>query len=497
MRMSKFVVFGTFLLVGFSSGVYALNDTGARAMGLAQSYTALARGPEAAFWNPANLALGSGVKFSWDALSLGGTLAARNNSFSLKTYGDYFMKGSGRITEGDKDGVLGEIDEDGFRLNMDLTPHVAALLPLANQGVTFKLPWWGIHSAVTIGFDSGFEGAVPKDLFEFMIRGNKFNKSYHIGKWDGSFWAVNSLNWSGARAWMPPQFKPYLSEFTVGATLKFMLGGYGEVKESGGDLIAYFGDPQNPERLGTDISAYAVSQIGSGLGFGIDLGVAGVTMDRKTTISVGLLNLLDFMSWGGNFYPAMSIDMSGSKPKPIFTTIKNRQDSLFVEANDLLVTRLLDVKKIEEVLDNPVDADGEVVFYEKIGDHSLSRSLPAMLRVGAMHQLEQNIIPGKLIVVGNWDQAFSSGFGLGTTPRVSAGAEWRPLPWLPIRSGLSVGGGMSGWNAGGGFGPFNFPYVQLKVLNGALGTRNGFSIGSAKGLFFSVMVIEVKAFPFK
>ena len=70
MRISKFVVIGTFLLAGLSSGVYASNDTGTRAMGLGQSYTALARGSEAPFWNPANLALGGGVKFSWDALAL-------------------------------------------------------------------------------------------------------------------------------------------------------------------------------------------------------------------------------------------------------------------------------------------------------------------------------------------------------------------------------------------------------------------------------------------
>ena len=252
MRINKTAFWAIFILAGISSGAYAFNDTSTRAMGLGQSYTALAHGSEAPFWNPANLALGGGAGFSWDILSFGFTFIAENNSFSPQTYNDYFSTKSGPILAGDKDGLLGDIDEDGWRINMDFGLNASLLLPLANKGVTFKMPW-DIHSAVAIGVETGVEGAVPKDLFDLMFNGNDFNRKYDIADWDGSGWGIWSLNWSGAKAWMPPQFKPYLSEFTAGATLKLMMGGFGEVVESEGTLVSYFNDPVGG--TGTDIEA--------------------------------------------------------------------------------------------------------------------------------------------------------------------------------------------------------------------------------------------------
>ena len=93
----------------------ALGDAGARAMGLTQSYTALARGPEAVFWNPANLALKSSPAFSWDLLGLGGTLVAENNSFSVDTYNDNFTKKDHFIDTADKRDLLGDIEGGGLQ----------------------------------------------------------------------------------------------------------------------------------------------------------------------------------------------------------------------------------------------------------------------------------------------------------------------------------------------------------------------------------------------
>ncbi len=471
MKTSRFRVVVAFFLAGFSAGAYGLSDTGPRAMGLAQTYTALARGPEAVFWNPANLALGGGSKFSWDVLNLGFTLVAENNSFSVQTYNDNFTDGS-FIDEARKQELLGDIQDDGFKLNLDIDPHLALLLPLANSGVTFKLPWWDIHSAVVLGATTGVESEIPRDIFDLMLFGNEFNRAYDIAKWDGSGWGVGSLNLAGAKVWMPAQFKPYLNEFAVGATLKLMGGVYGEVKRSDGGFASYFQDPN--QAVGTDLNAYLISQFGGGIGFGLDLGAAGLTKDCKTTFSVGLLNLLDTMSWG----------------------IWARQDSAFATANDLLVTRLVDVKAIEEVLDNdrecigneqPPNCTGAVIFHKRLGEERFSRSLPAMLRVGGAYQLTPN-----LTVVGNWDQAFSNGFGVTTTPRVSAGVEYHLVPFFPTSFGLSVGGRGNGSALGFGFGPFTFPHVELEVMHMGLAARGGFFPGVSKGLSFSLMLFRLK-----
>ena len=462
MKIFKLTAIAALLIGGYSTGVHS-SDTQPRAMGLAQSYTALARGPEAVFWNPANLGLRDNPKFSWDLLNFGVALVAENNSFSVQTYNDNFTEEDHFINEADKRDLLGDIEADGFKINVDADLYAALLLPL-NGGVSFGLPW-DIRSAVVVGNTNGFEGKVPKDMFDLMLFGNDFNRPYDIAEWDGSGWGVVSLNWAGAKPWMPVQLKPYLDEFTVGATLKFTSGGYGEVKRSDGGFESSFPDAAHPTAdVGTDLDMYATTQFGGGIGFGLDLGVAGVTKDRKATFSVGLLNFLDTMSW----------------------SIEARQDSAFATAEDLLVTRLVDVKEIEEVLDNPVDEDGEVIFHEKQGENSFSRSVPAMLRVGGAYQLRP-----ELTLVGNWDQAFSEGMGIRTTPRISAGVEYHLVPWFPTRFGLSAGGRGPSSAVGFGFGPFSFSHVQLEFMDIGLASRGGFLPGVSKGLAFSIMFFKL------
>ena len=478
MKINRFFAIAALLISSLASQSHGvLNDTEPRAMGLAQSYTALARGPQAVFWNPANLALSGSRKVSWQLLGAGFSLVAENNSFSVSTYNDNFTASNKNespkgtpyyISEEDKQDLLDDIPSSGLKMNVEVDPILALGLPI-NGGVAFPMPG-GIHSAVTIGLTAGFEGEVPKDMLELFLFGNEFaadrqaagkEDGYDIGEWDGSGWAIGSLNWAGAKAWMPAQFEPYLSEFTIGGTLKFMGGAYGEIKESGGEgLVA---------RLdGAMVDAHAISHVAGGTGFGLDLGVAGVTKNRKTTFSVGLLNLLDTFSW----------------------SIEARQDSLFATASDLRVTRFIDPdnRNIEDILDNEdVDDDGDVDFHKKIGEESFSRSLPAVLRVGVAHELME-----RLTVVGNYDQAFSKGFGISTTPRLSSGVEYRLVPWFPMRFGLSLGGRWGSSSAiGFAIGPFELPHMQFSLLDLAVVTRGGFFPGISKGTAISLQLFRL------
>ena len=462
MKRDRIKLIGALLLGCLTSGAHGINDTSTRAMGLAQSYTALARGPESVFWNPANLGLNGGTGFSWDILNYGFTLIAENNSFSVKDYNDNFTDGS-FITDAEKIDLLNDIPGGGFKVNTDLGLYGAALLPI-NGGFTFGMPW-GIQTAIVPGLVGGFEGEVPKDIFDLMLFGNEFNRAYDIARWDGSGWGIASLNWAGAKPWMPPQAEKYLSEFSVGGTLKFRGGGYGEVRHSDGYLVSYFDDPN--QLTGTSVDVNVETQFGAGTGFGIDLGVAGVTKDKKTTFSVALLNLVDTMSWG----------------------IEAQQDSGFANVERLTTPDLLreENKDIANVLGNPTDEKGKTIFNETIGSESFSRSVPAMLRVGGAHQL----LP-KLTVVGNYDQAFTEGFGITTTPRVSAGVEYTLVPWFPTRFGISAGGRGPSSAIGFGFGPFSLPHVQLELMNLALVTRGGFLPGVSKGAAISIMFFQLK-----
>ena len=443
------------LVAGLSTGSHGINDTSPRAMGLGQAYTALARGPEAVFWNPANLGLRSSPRAKWELLNAGLTMVVENNSFSVQTYSDHFTDSEHKIEGSVKDDLLSDIPGEGLKFSLDVEPMLALGLPI-NGGVAFPMPW-DMKGAVTLGLAVGTEGEVPKDMFELMMFGNEFDRQYDIADWDGSGWAIGSVNWAMAKPWIPWALMSYLDEFAVGGTLKLIGGAYGEANRSGGSGLT-------AQIHRTDMEVYVVSQVGGGMGVGLDLGMAGVTKDKKTTFSVGLLNFLDTISW----------------------SIEARQDSGFAKASNLRVTRMLDVENVEDVLDNDdVDGDGDIDFHAKIGEESFSRSLPAMLRVGVAHQP----IP-RLTVVGNWDQAFTSGFGITTNPRLSAGVEYRLVDWFPTRAGITVGGRSSGSSLGFAIGPFTLSHAQLQLLDTALVTRGGVLPGAAKGTAFSVMLLR-------
>ncbi|NKB66301.1 MAG: hypothetical protein GKR89_04500 [Candidatus Latescibacteria bacterium] len=439
-----------------------LGDTRSRAMGLTQSYTALAVGPEAVFWNPANLALRSSPAFSWDLLGMGLAVVGENNSISVDTYNKNFTKRDRLIDDGDKKDLVGDIEGGGLRVNVDIEPVLSFFVPL-NGGVAFSVGEQ-YRAALALGLTAGAEGEMPKDMVELVLFGNEFDRPYDIAEWDGSGWAIGTVNGALARAWMPATLEPHLSEFTVGANIKMIMGAYGQIERSNGGFIS--------RAEGADLEAYAIANSAGieqpgigGLGFGLDLGVAGVTKGG-TTFSVGLLNLLDTISWSG----------------------ESRQDSLFATAEDLRVTRFLEgVPAIEEVLDNEdVDGDGDKDFHKKVGSNSFSRSMPALLRVGVARQWNP-----KVLAVANWDQAFTSGFGYSTTPRVSAGMEYRLVDWFPARLGLSVGGRGNSSSVGFGFGPFNFSNIQLELMDFAWVARGGFFPGLSKGAAISLTVFKL------
>ncbi|MBM3277016.1 MAG: hypothetical protein FJY95_02895 [Candidatus Handelsmanbacteria bacterium] len=455
MKTGKIAIIAVLLVAGISTRSEGLGDIQTRALSLSQAYTALARGPETVFWNPANLALRSGPRFQWELLNLGLSLIAENNGFSVKTYNDNFTDKNRLITDNDKKKILKDIPAEGLRINMDLDPRFALGIPV-NGGVAFPIAKWGLSSAITLGLNTGFEAEIPKDMIELMLRGNDFDTSYDIADWEGAGWGMLSFNFAAAKPWMPARFKPYLDEFTVGGTFKILSGAYGDTQHSGGTLLV--------EREGADLDFNMITRVAGGYGFGLDLGVAGVTTDRKLTFSAGLLNFLDYTSWG----------------------ISPKQDSLFATAIDMKVTSIFGGDSIQDALDNEdVDGDGDADFRKNLGDKAFSRSLPAMLRLGAAYQLQP-----KLVLLGNYDQAFSSGFGIEATPRIALGTEYRLVNWFPMRFGLTVGGRSSGSSLGFAFGPFNLGHTQVEVLDLALVIRGGMLPGGSKGTAISLMLFK-------
>ncbi len=449
LALALFVTGGEALATGYG-------DTQPRAMGIAGAYGAMARGVESIYWNPANLALSDSPKLSLP-LNMGLSFIMENNSISISDYNKY---NGDFISDEDKDDILGDIPGGGLRFNTD----VGLFMPVIG-GVAFPLPW-GLSSAIAINARIGMEGEVPRDMIDLLLNGNQFARDreavgksagYDIAKWDGQGWGLGILSWAVAKPIMPSSLQNYLSEFAVGATFKVMGGGFGEILRSDGGI--------ETRVSGTDIDAYAVTRFGGGLGFGIDLGATGVTKDGKTTVGLALMNLLDTMNW----------------------SISAQQDSVFVQASRLRALSFTGKAGLDEIFDNPVDGSGDPVFNETVDESSFALSLPAMLRLGATHKP----IP-KLTVSGQYDQAFSSGFGISSTPRLALGVEYRLVDWFPLSFGLS-GGGRAGQSSaiGFSFGPFAAGRWRLTLMETGLVNRGGLLPGSSQGAGWSINLLRV------
>lgn len=461
-------------------------DTQPRAMGMAGSYTAMARGVESIYWNPANLGLKDSPKVSLP-LNLGFSYILENNSWSVADYNDF----NGEFIDEDmKDDLLKDLDREGLQFNTDL----GLFLPVIG-GATFPLPW-GLSSAMAVNVRVGIEGQVPRDMIEFMMRGNAFERdrlaegldpNYDIAEWDGQGWALGVFSWAFAKPWIPAQLAPYVSEFALGGTVKVLGGALGEVVESDGGFVTRVS--------GTQMNASGVSRAGGGVGFGVDLGAVGVTRDGRTTVGLSLMNLLDVMTW----------------------SISPVQDSVFVIAQGISATSFTGKAGLDQVFDNPRDViidgrrdtlsrdelrgmgyrgealdavwdDGDPVFHKEKDISSFSRTLPAMMRLGVSHKP----MP-RLTVAANYDQAFSSGFGISSTPRVSVGTEYRLVDWFPVRFGLSAGGRAGRSSAiGFAFGPFTVKRFRLTLMETSAVNRGGFFPGVSQGFGYSINLLRMR-----
>ncbi len=74
---------------------------------------------------------------------------------------------------------------------------------------------------------------------------------------------------------------------------------------------------------------------------------------------------------------------------------------------------------------------------------SFSTNLPTALRLGASYKFDFNNtnFPGTLLMALDLNQGFNDQPGNSKITRISIGAEWKPMDWIPfIRTGFSFGG---------------------------------------------------------
>jgi outer membrane protein OmpA-like peptidoglycan-associated protein len=339
-----------------------------------------------------------------------------NNSFSLGQYDRYFTTGQ-YLDESAKNDLLGSIPTDGARADVYANADALALS-------------WG-HTAFSIhGWAPGY-GTLSRDWFELLLNGNELGRTYDLDA-DGEGYAVAEAAFSTARDFSFGRFQ----NSAFGVSFKYLRGlYYAGVAQSD---LSFAALPTGFQSHGAMIARLAQG----GNGFALDLGVASALNDRYR-VGVSLLNLGSGIRWDR----------------------ETEEREFRVNADSLLILNSPD--SLNEVLDQATwDTTRDI--------SSFASRYPTFLKAGISRETE------KLLLSLDYEQGFSRGPGVTTTPRLSLGLEYRPFRFLPLRTGMSVGG-LRGFFLGSGFGLDFSGYVLDVAL-----ANDGLTSGSARGLAFAL-----------
>jgi len=247
--------------------VYAGGLSSARGVGMGGAHMGLARGSDAALYNPANIGL-SGYRQNGLVLAGFGAEIA-NNSFTLEDYNNYT---GAVLSDEDKSVILGKIPVEGLKISAEVE---AGALSLAMGSFVLSLN----------GF-AATEANLGKDALELFLEGNQINDTFSLEGMYSEAIAYASMGLSYGR----PIYQSGTRQLAVGLTTKYIRGiAYEKVTEIRGGvttLITGF------EGEGTMIARTAVG----GSGYAVDIGAA-LKLDDNYTAGITISNFLSSMTW--------------------------------------------------------------------------------------------------------------------------------------------------------------------------------------------------------
>jgi hypothetical protein len=259
-----FAVLATTLIVASVNAEIPLN---ARAVGMGGAYTALARDLEAPYWNPANLGLSDGRKWTLGFFNAGASI--KNNSVTVSEYNRYTGK---LLDDEDEDVLVNSIPEQGFTLDAGFE---AAPFNLSVGKFALTQRVWG---------SGGIN--VDKDAMRLLILGNAVLREVEISESKGESYVFADA----AISYGHPVMKWAGGEMTAGASFHYLRGlAYGRVLETAGGVIT-----TDTSLEGSGFMRFHTSYGGSGFAF--DVGIAG-RFNENWFFSAGWDNLLSKVKW--------------------------------------------------------------------------------------------------------------------------------------------------------------------------------------------------------
>jgi len=350
--------------------------TNARSFGMCGAYTALAAGVDAGRWNPANLGLRRAPKLSLHFASFGA--GAHNNAF---TKSDYDLYNGAYLNARQKAGILSRIPAEGWRFNL------AGEMDLV--GVSLQ------NYAVTFGLDFASNAKLSRDFVDLILNGNRLDQTYDFSNSTGAGAAILTLGFSYGRSLRLNLLTPYVQEFAIGGTIKYLRGlSIGEVTEASGSMTTRFdGIFGNGHAI--------VRQASGGNGIALDLGAAAV-VNKKFSLGLSLRNFPGFINWS-----------------------TNAQENEYGVIADSLTAEQWASSHEDSVIQH--DSEERVIA-------GFSQRLPMVVHVGAAYDQGQVLLSGEIV------QGLDNRLNAATTPELRFGVEGRLFKFILPRAGLSLGG---------------------------------------------------------
>jgi Family of unknown function (DUF5723) len=403
------------VILSISSGiVWAGERSNIRGMGMARTFVVSSRGLDAVGINPANLAVSDNSTITFGVLPFG--LHVGSDFLNYQLYTKYFTgveTDSGRVgrylTEQDKQAIINSFHDPLANTTMEVE---ARLL-----GFTLRREGLGAI-AITVTDRLGAFADVPRDYVNFVLNGNPINSSYSFDnmKVEASWLREYAVSIGGFVN------VGFMRSFAVGIAAKLVHGfGYYEVQRFNTSLVTdqyatltgsvdflsrrAGEDPASARFLGS----YQLFPQLAGKGVGFDIGVHG---GINKFLSVGL-SLTD-----------------------VGSVVWNQKTQETVAETTIVIDDPLNQNQrsaIENIVSGRTNSIGR-----------FRTPLPTKLRLGAaleVHKLPaMEHMPGELLLEFDYNQPLVESPYSKIRPRVSLGVEYKPMEWLPLRSGISFGG---------------------------------------------------------
>lgn len=274
---------GIFIIYLFAAS--SLMAQSGSSVGLGGAYSAIARGSEAIFWNPANLALRDSSVPSVSISLFSIKLNAGNNALTRSLYDEYFTDENKVLYTYDINKILGKIPDSGLVVDMDADASVLAIA-IKNFGISVSA------SAFT-------KVNTPKTLFEIPFTGIG-HKTYKFNP-EGDGEAVAKINLAyghivARNITINLLKKIHFQEIAFGGSFGYLIG-IGSIKIDHANLTAIVNDAGISAKgfysaKGTD---FEQNDIG-GSGKQINLAISARTTSNYT-ISLVFKNIFHRVSW--------------------------------------------------------------------------------------------------------------------------------------------------------------------------------------------------------